>query len=109
MKTNELFNLVSGLSGVQRFSMLKMVHKDTVLEHTGMMACFAFALGTRLNLLPGYRFNMGLLLAKATVHDWDECFTGDIARPTKYFSTTLRNELMALEIQGIDHLADMLE
>lgn len=109
MKTQQLFSLVSCMSGVQRFSMLKMVHKETVLEHTGMMACFAFALGTRLNTEEGYDFNMETLLAKAIVHDWDEVITGDVARPTKYFSKAIRTELAALEKSGVDHIGEQLE
>lgn len=108
MRTKELFNLVSGLSGVQRFSMLKMCHKETVLEHTGMIACFAFVLGTRLNMVKGHTFDIGKLLTKAVVHDWDEYITGDVARPTKYFSPTLRSELMALEATGVENIADEL-
>ncbi len=109
MKTKELFSLVSGLSGVTRFSMLKMVHKETVLEHTGMIAIFAFVLGTRLNQIAGHEFNIELLLKKAIVHDWDESVTGDIARPTKYYSNILRNELAALEAEGIEDISSELK
>lgn len=108
MNTQALFSLVSGLSGVTRFSMLKMCHRENVLEHTGMMACFAFALGTRLNQIEGFQFDLALLLQKAIVHDWDETVTGDIARPTKYFSTALRIELRALEAEGIANIATSL-
>jgi len=111
MKTKELFSLVSGLSGVTRFSMLKMCHRETVLEHTGMIAVFAYVLGTRLNQFAGkgIMVHMGVLLSKAIVHDWDETITGDVARPTKYYSDTLRNELHRLETDGVQDIADLLE
>src|SRR5262245_61049884 len=83
MKTRDLFSLVSSLSGVTRFSMLKMCHHETVLEHTGMMVCFCYVLGERLNACKPGTLDMGTLLSKATVHDWDETITGDVARPTK--------------------------
>ncbi len=110
MKTKELFSLVSALSGVTRFSMLKQVHKENVLEHTGMIVIFAYVLGTRLNQAAGYnQFDIAMLLKKAIVHDWDESITGDVARPTKYYSTALRSELAALEADGIDNISISLK
>lgn len=109
MKSKPLFTLVSSLSGVTRFSMLKMCHRETVLEHTGMMVCFCFALGSRINQYSGFQLDMGKLLTKATVHDWDEAITGDVARPTKYFSSTLRNEMAALEKEGVSDISEALE
>jgi len=111
--TRDLFSLVSALSGVTRFSMLKMCHRENVLEHTGMMVCFCYVLGSRLNAAAlqtnkGIAFNMAILLSKATVHDWDETITGDVARPTKYFNSKLRNELRDLEIAGVDAISQRL-
>lgn len=106
--TLELFSLVSSLSGVTRFSMLKQNHRETVLEHTGMICCFVFVLGTKLNQVQGYKFDMAKLMQKACVHDWDETVTGDVARPTKYYSQALRRELAALEAGAIDNIADEL-
>lgn len=110
MKTRDLFSFVSGLSGVTRFSMLKMCHAENVLEHTGMIVIFALVLGNRLNAVEGQtrKFNLQLLLEKAIVHDWDECITGDVPRPTKYFSRTLREELGKLENAGVIQLTEKL-
>ena len=104
MKTRQLFSLVSTLSGVTRFSMLKAVHTETVLEHTGMMACFAYTLGTLINAAGNYQLDMGKLMSKATVHDWDESATGDVARPTKYFSKTLRSEMACMEYAAVERI-----
>jgi 5'-deoxynucleotidase YfbR-like HD superfamily hydrolase len=111
MTTRDLFSLVSSLSGVTRFSMLKMCHHETVLEHTGMIVCFCYVLASRLNdprIEHGITFDIGTLLSKATVHDWDETITGDVARPTKYFSSTIREELHKLELNGVADIAHNL-
>lgn len=111
-KTQNLFSFVSTLAGVQRFSLLKQVHKENCLEHTGMVAIFVLTLGTQINERdPGENIavNMRIALSKAIVHDWDETVTGDVVRPTKYFSAALREEMYKLERSGMDNIAYKLE
>lgn len=102
----KIFSHVSSLSGVNRFSMYKLFHEENVLEHSGMCAKFCLILGLRCNALWPGAMNMGILLTKALIHDWDESLTGDVARPTKYYSNTLRKELANFERAGIAKLAE---
>lgn len=105
-----MYSFVSTLSGVQRFSLLKLVHRENVLEHTGMVVIFALCIVQELNsdLPPEKQIEIEEVLVKAIVHDWDEVITGDIVRPTKYFSETLRRELKKLEQHGINKIAEAL-
>lgn len=107
-----LFSLVHDMSAVQRFSRLRMTQPENVLTHTGMVCVFCYAITRRLIKLGGHQhapLNMGWVLARATVHDMDETITGDIVRPTKYFSTNLRLELGLLEEKGIGNIANALD
>jgi 5'-deoxynucleotidase YfbR-like HD superfamily hydrolase len=107
-----LFSVVHDLSAVQRFSRIRMVHPENVLAHTGMVCVFAYAIGRSLqgkaprDLKP---LDMGAILGRAVAHDMDETITGDIVRPTKYFSETLRDELRKLEGTGIDNISTALD
>lgn len=99
-----MFSLANELEAVKRFSRLRMVHDENVLTHTGMVCVFAYIIASKLT---GVRskanggIDVGTVLRRAVVHDWDETITGDIVRPTKYFSSALRAELGKLEAQGI--------
>lgn len=106
-----LFSFVSTLSGVQRFSLLKLVHKENVLEHTGMVAIFALTITKQVNknLPEEKQISIASVLQKAIVHDWDEVVTGDVVRPTKYFSANMRQEFKCLEKDGIARIAEDLD
>jgi len=79
------------------------------LEHTGMVVLFAFVLASKCNRAqPGF-CDLSVSLAKALVHDWDETITGDVARPTKYHTKELRQQLNNLEIAGVKSLAVILD
>jgi 5'-deoxynucleotidase YfbR-like HD superfamily hydrolase len=107
-----LFSVVHDMSAVQRFSRIRMVHPERVLEHTGMVCTFAYAIG-RLLQTKAHRelkpLDMGAVLGRAVMHDMDETITGDIVRPTKYFSDLLREELRRLEAKGIDNISTALD
>ena len=103
-----VFSLLSGLGGVTRFSGHKLHHKETVLEHTGAVAIIALLLAMRINTLAPGTLNTGLVLASAIAHDWDESITGDIPRPTKYYSKELRAQFGHVERAGIANLSEAL-
>jgi 5'-deoxynucleotidase YfbR-like HD superfamily hydrolase len=111
-KTQNLFSFVSTLGGVRRFSLLKQVSPENVLEHTGMVAIFTLTLVAQMNeaIGPnGPKINNYLALSKAIVHDFDEVVTGDVVRPTKYHSPTLREAFKAVEAEGVQKIASTLD
>ena len=105
--TTKAFSLASSLNGINRFSMFKLFHNETVLEHIGMVAMFCYLVGQEVNKLSPDYVNMSTLLSKAVVHDIDETATGDLARPTKYYSTTMRQEMARFEAAGVANIANM--
>ncbi len=107
-----LFSVVTDMSAVQRFSRVRMAHPEHVLAHTGMVCVFAYAIGRKLQALrpandPEY-LDMGKVMCRAVVHDMDETITGDIVRPTKYYSAAIRKELAGLESVGINNISTAL-
>lgn len=112
MEIKNLFSFASSLSGVNRFSMVKLSHPENVLEHTGMVCIFAYVLTQHINARIAHRgghLSLGTVLTRATVHDWDEVITGDIPRPTKYYSKELRECFVELERIGLRKIAAMLD
>lgn len=107
-----LFSVAHDMSAVQRFSRVRMAHPENVLTHTGMVCLFAYAIAMILRTKAHRELrplDIGGVLAKAVVHDIDETITGDIVRPTKYFSDVLRKELGRLEVKGMNNVAQALD
>lgn len=98
------FSLISAMAGVYRFSMIRLTHPENVLEHTGAVVLLCYVIGSHCNKL-GCDLNMATLLSKAALHDIDETITGDIPRPTKYFSKPLRDAFAELEKRGARNIS----
>lgn len=103
------FTAIQQLASVTRYSKDKIVNRESVLEHTGFVAFFAYVLGQHLSEYHDeHEIDFGLLLSRAVVHDWDEIFVGDIPRITKYASPEILNEFKTLELESIRKLSVML-
>jgi 5'-deoxynucleotidase YfbR-like HD superfamily hydrolase len=107
-----MFSVAHDMSAVQRFSRIRMVHPENVLTHTGMVCLFAYSIGSLLRTKAHRELrplDLGAIMARAVAHDIDETITGDIVRPTKYFSAIIRQELAGLEAKGVDNVANALD
>lgn len=86
MSLMELLEATARLSNLQRYSMERLTAPESVLEHIGMAALFALVIASEINgRCPG-SLDVGAVLTRAVVHDFDELITGDIPRSTKYSS-----------------------
>lgn len=83
MKLLSAFAVARGLASVRRFSMETQVRPESVLEHTGMVALTCLLICRDLGLPPS---DVAEVLSRAIIHDAEEVFVGDVARPTKYSS-----------------------
>lgn len=109
MRTANVFSFLTGLNGVNRFSMLKLCHNENVLEHTGMVVILAYLIAGKCNDRMQEPLDYALVLEKALVHDFDETITGDVTRPVKYFSPELRKEFSKVEEAGIKNIERLLD
>src|SRR5262245_51863735 len=78
-----LFSVVRGLASVRRFSMESLHSPESVLEHTGMVALTTLIICRQLPLCEA---DIHDALQFALIHDLEEVFVGDVARPTKHHS-----------------------
>jgi 5'-deoxynucleotidase YfbR-like HD superfamily hydrolase len=101
-----LFSVVRGLASVRRFSMESLHSPESVLEHTGMVALTVFTICWKLALCPRDTHDA---LQFALVHDLEEVFVGDVARPTKHHSNETRYMFKELSSIGIDNVETILE
>lgn len=84
--------LAQELTGVIRFSGVRSVVQENVLEHIGFCALYALTLGMKA-CSAGYTCSLVEVLARAIVHDIEEGETGDIQRKTKYATKEIHSAL----------------
>ncbi len=108
MEILSLFDLQSRMSSVQRYSQTRLNNPESVLEHTGCVVLTCYIFGEIL-LGEKYYINLETLLCRAVAHDIDEIVTGDIPRPTKYFSTEVRDMFKGIEEVGMAQVCTDLE
>lgn len=97
MKLKSVLNYATSLSTTRRYSQSRLHIEESVLEHMGFVTYMGVMIGTEIEALSPGTLDIGKLLTKATTHDLEEPITGDVPRPTKYFSTDVKNafELVA--------------
>ena len=99
------FAAVQQLGSITRFSKDRIVNAETVLEHTGFVCLMAYIIGRHMR---DSAIDWAKLLRRATVHDMDEIYTGDVARVTKYSSPEMSALFRNIENQSIRKLNELL-
>lgn len=116
MKLIEQFKMLSGMSGTRRYSQTTLIKEENILEHTAFVALVANHLALEVNrlenspnIVDGVRIDMGTLLQKALHHDIEEFLTGDVPRPTKYFSEESKAAFDAIAREGMKKVLARIE
>jgi 5'-deoxynucleotidase YfbR-like HD superfamily hydrolase len=102
-----IFHFASELSSVSRYSRTHLVKPESVLEHIGFMNLLCYHIYT-IVVGAGNEVDLGTLMAKATVHDYDEWMTGDVERPTKHSSSEMEAVFKKLEAQAVGQLTSTI-
>lgn len=108
----KVFNLLSRMTAVTRFSHRKALVDENVLEHTAGVGIIALKIiQDARNIDPRYIDNNDelLLLKSIYLHDMDEIVTGDIPRPTKYALSDLRELLHKIERKGMKQIIEQYD
>lgn len=101
MNLIKTFSAISGLSGVHRYSMMKLGNPESVLEHTGMVTLLSNLIAREINVMEPFSIDLDSMTLRALVHDLDELVVGDIPRPTKYHSKETREMFRIVEERGV--------
>ena len=109
MNVIKVFSISQSMASIRRYSQLHLVKPESVMEHTGFVCLFTYLLSEEINSVSGEKVDIGLALQRAVVHDIDEVVTGDIPRPTKYFSESSKDIFDEIAEIGIDQIIDELD
>ena len=114
MNLVKFFAVAGRLASLSRFSMERLISRESVLEHTGFVAMLSWALSSEINAISTNAggpplVHVGVCLEKALAHDMEEIITGDIARPTKYSSQEALLLFKSLSASAIRTVAESLD
>lgn len=108
-------NPVFNVDGVERYSGVYQVKKETLSHHITDVSLLSYVLTLKLNTY-GENLDKGIVLEKCLLHDMEEVLTGDIPRSTKYYCQEgllamqgVADDAMGVITELIDGSEDMME
>lgn len=106
-EVQHLLELLQQFTNITRYSRDHMVQRENDMEHTGFVVLFCYIIALKLKD-KGYVLDMGALLSKAAIHDFEEVMTGDIIRTTKHANPDIRKAVKGIEASAIIHTQTFL-
>ena len=93
---------------IRRWSLMRSVRDENIMEHSQQVAMFAHALAIINNKVYGGNANAEKCVLYAVYHECGEVMTGDLPTPIKYFNNSIHGAYKNLEDKACDKLLDML-
>ncbi len=105
---SHLFAYLYRLRYIERWSLMRNVHKENVAEHSYHVALLTHALCSIANEIFNRDIPTGEAVAKALFHDVSEVFTGDIPTPVKHHSPESLQNFREIERIAAERLVGMV-
>lgn len=93
---------------IKRWSLMRSVREENIMEHSQQVAIFAHALAVIKNKVYGGNVDAEKCVMYAVYHECSEVMTGDLPTPIKYFNNSIHGAYKDLENKACDKLLDML-
>jgi len=105
----KLFGVLSGLSGTDRFSNAKLIHRESVLEHTGGVSLTCYLLCRELESIAIGSIDPKEVMYRAAIHDVEELLTGDLPRVFKHRNQETKAMFKQLGNDAMDRIVNDLD
>lgn len=93
---------------IKRWSLMRSVREENIMEHSQQVAVFAHALAVIKNKVYGGKVDAEKCVMYAVYHECSEVMTGDLPTPIKYFNNSIHGAYKELEDKACDKLLQML-
>ncbi len=104
----KFFAYLSRMKNIKRWSLMRSVKEENIMEHSHQVAVIAHALATISNKMFGDTLNITNVVLYAQYHEVGEVITGDLPTPIKYFNPEIKNAYKDLEKQATERILGML-
>ncbi len=93
----KFFAYLNRMKYINRWSLMRSVVTENIMEHSQQVAVVAHALALISNVYFGGSLDADRIAVKALFHETSEVLTGDLPTPIKYFNPEIKNAYKDLE------------
>ena len=104
----KFFAFINRMKHIKRWSLMRSVQEENIMEHSYQVATIAHALAVINNKIMGGNINVEKVVLIAQYHEVSEVITGDLPTPIKYFNPEIRMAYKDLEKDAEKRLLGML-
>ena len=104
----KFFAFLNRMKYIKRWSLMRSVKEENIMEHTEQVAIIAHALALIKNKMFGGSVDEKLVVLLAQYHEAGEVITGDLPTPIKYFNPEIKTAYKDLEKNACERLLNML-
>lgn len=105
---SKFFAFLDRMKYIKRWSLMRSVREENIMEHTQQVSVIAHALALISNKIYGKNVNVEKTVLLAQYHEVGEVITGDLPTPIKYFNPEIRNAYKDLEKHASIRILNML-
>lgn len=102
------FAFMNRMKYIERWSLMRSIRKENIMEHSEQVAMIAHALCIIGNTYFGKNYNADKIGMIAAYHEAGEVITGDLPTPIKYFNPKIKTAYKELEADAEIRLINML-
>ena len=104
----KFFAFLDRMKHIKRWSLMRSVREENIMEHTQQVAVIAHALALINKKVFGGDVNVEKVVLLAQYHEAGEVITGDLPTPIKYFNPEIKTAYKDLEKTACRKLINML-
>ena len=104
----KFFAFLDRMKHIKRWSLMRSVREENIMEHTQQVAIIAHALALINNKILGNSVDEFKTVMLAQYHEVGEVITGDLPTPIKYFNPEINSAYKDLEKNACIKILDML-
>ena len=104
----KFFAYLNRMKYIKRWSLMRSVKEENIMEHSQQVAVIAHALALINNKIYGGTVDVNKVVLLAQYHEVGEVITGDLPTPIKYFNPEINTAYKDLEHKACERILGML-
>lgn len=104
----KFFAFLNRMKFIKRWSLMRSVREENIMEHSQQVAVIAHALALINNKIYGGNIDVNKVVLLAQYHEVGEVITGDLPTPIKYFNPEIKSAYKDLEKNACEKILGML-
>lgn len=105
---SKFFAFINRMKYIKRWSLMRSVREENIMEHSQQVAVIAHALAVINNKIFNGDIDKNQVVFLAQYHEVGEVITGDLPTPIKYFNPEIKSAYKDLENKASQRLLGML-